>query len=111
MKQIDTTDSPWNYRGKYVFRIEKDGDAVKSGASLEVANLSNGWDNRYIYEEIESMATTSSAIHMGTEVKTPGSIVFQQMKKDEDGKGVWFVRRRRGHGKDRRGRGVPDSLV
>ncbi len=91
MKQIDTTDSPWNYRGKYVFRIEKDGDAVKSGASLEVANLSNGWDNRYIYEEIESMATTSSAIHMGTEVKTPGSIVFQQMKKDEDGKGVWFA--------------------
>ena len=94
MKQIDTTDSPWNYRGKYVFRIEKDGDAVKSGASLEVANLSNGWDNRYIYEEIESMATTSSAIHMGTEVKTPGSILFQGMKEtkaDENGKGIWFA--------------------
>lgn len=95
MKDIVTSGggiSPASYRGKYVYRIEKDEDGkAKSGASLEVANLSDGWNNHYIYKEIESMATTSSAIHMGTEVKTRGSIVFQQMKQDEEDGKVWFA--------------------
>lgn len=91
-----TTDSaiapnPRDYRGKYVYQIKGDPKTgvADTGASLQVADLSSGWDNHYIYKEIESMATTSSAIHMGTEVKTSGSIVFQQMKKDEED--VWFA--------------------
>lgn len=95
MKNIVTSGggiSPASYRGKYVYRIEKDEDGkAKSGASLEVANLSDGWNNDYIYKEIESMATTSSAIHMGADVKTSGSILFQDMKKVTNPDKIWFA--------------------
>lgn len=95
MKDIVTSGggiSPASYRGKYVFRIESDGAGhAKSGASLQVADLSSGWDNHYIYKEIESMATTSSAIVMGAKVQTSGSVIFQEMFKQKDVDNVWFA--------------------
>ena len=92
MTQIDKDkESPWEYRGKYVFRIEAEDGKPKSDASLEVANLSDGWNNSYVYEKIESMATTSSAIHMGADVKTSGSILFQDMKQVTDPGKIWFA--------------------
>lgn len=92
MTQIDKDkESPWEYRGKYVFRIEAEDGKPKSGASLEVANLSDGWNNSYVYEKIESMATTSSAIQMGADVKTSGSIFFTKMKEEKGPDKIWFA--------------------
>ena len=92
MKDLEKKGSTAPYRDKYVFQIEADVDGnAKSGASLEVADLTNGWNNKYVYKEIDSMATTSSAIHMGADVKTSGSVIFQTMLTTPENEGVWFA--------------------